>query len=325
MTPDEALISTATEWGSSYWSEMRRCGLGHHLRYSVGLRARVRDEDPFADFGIFSDDEGPEDPAYFEVGQLVHAVIAYVSAGAMHGAPGLDWGAVLDAAGHEHDLHPKYDSCNIYEADRLMQAYWATWGLDNAGWHHSWKILAVEELITVPAGVWGPLPYTTRADVILELPDGSIVVPDHKTRKASVPGAVTKRLPNGNPGMRARYVRGLQTRPQFLGHAACVQREYNLIKPPAVMLNAIVKTTIPAFERVTIPMSAEAVQRWQQWHGSALQNLCAASVAQIANPEACAPEIGKPCGYLQWCHGSAEERTRYYEVQEPERVRLPLL
>src|SRR3954470_22732465 len=60
ILPASALLqSTATEWGSSRYGELQRCGEAYHLRYHLKIHPSSR-------------------PSYFGVGSLVHAGIRAV-------------------------------------------------------------------------------------------------------------------------------------------------------------------------------------------------------------------------------------------------------
>lgn len=291
----EALQSTVTTHGASTWTEYQRCQRSHHLRNVVRLRPRKFEPDPL-------DTDGPEprDTSYFEVGQLVHACLAYVRKGVMLGERRLVWTQVLEAAPSQ-----SYDVGNCYEAERLLNAYWAHWGLDNGGFPEGVRIIGVEELIV---GECGGMPLTTRADCILQIGD-SIVVGDTKTRAQALPGAASDRRPE-DPFRRADYARGLTTRPQFLTLCHLVQQAMKLPAPPEVQVDAIVKTKVPKLDRLTVPIRQRHVDVWLAAHAQlAAQGL----TGDLPNYSQCAPEIGSRCWAFDWCHGSDDMRERLYQ------------
>lgn len=345
-TPADAFGATNTKWGSSRYGAYQRCHQEHHLRHVLQLVPQRLEVD-------YSEDPEPmgrPDGLYFEVGQCIHAAIAWVSDGAMHSITARSWRDVLPAA---QLAHPEWDLGSIYEAERLLGAYFAHYGEENAGWPEDAEILGVEEYLEngrlclhCYGTGWLPfdnasvtlgarraqlscgfcrgkgvidgafaLPYTTRADAIIRL-NGEIVIPDHKSRAMKIPGTTYPKVGLGvdiDPFVRGRYVQGLATRPQFLGMSWLVMRKYGLQDPPPVWVNAIIKTKIPRFDRVMVRFAREQVEAWAGQQAA----LAATGLSDRSmNFTQCAPEIGTRCRYFDWCHGSPEIRARKFRTED---------
>jgi hypothetical protein len=301
-----ASAPTITQYGSSRFSEYRRCQRAHSLRYSEGIvRLRL----------------GPSDTLdYFALGILIHAALAYFWEGLKLGEQ-RSWRDVLHAAtqrpeGLERDLY--------HEAERLLAAYFAHHQADppfGSDWGGGVEIVDVErELVDGIAcpdcdnmrGEWSEcgtcrgdgftefgsfrLPYTARLDLVVRI-EGTLYVVDTKTRA------------KGLPENRAVYARKLRTRAQFLGQAHLAMLAYGLTEPPHVMVNAIVKTKIPQLGRLAVPISLEDVERWREQQR---RDAAAGLAGDNMNYSSCAPEMGSPCIYLDYCHGSAEVRAKHY-------------
>lgn len=294
-----ALTPTITQWGSSRFSEHRRCGRAHALRWREGIV-------PLKTGPSMGKD-------YFGLGILIHAATAYIWEGLQAGeAPGdRDWRDVLRAATQRPE---GCERATYEEAERLLEAYWAFWGFPD--WDPDLvRIVDVERELTeggACACVGGPvvpphehssacpmrgsrfaLPYTSRLDLVVEIA-GMIHVVDTKTRAQKLPDNL------------AVYGRQLRTRAQFLGQSYLAQKAYGLAEPPIVIVNAIVKTKIPRFGRVRVPFTQRDLDAWEEWQASASLE------SDRLNYSQCAPEIGSPCTYLDYCHGSDEERERNF-------------
>lgn len=267
-----ALAETATEWGSSRFAQHRRCQQAHDLRYRLKVMPQAR-------------------ALHFGVGTLVHAGLRYTSEGVIAGEPQpRDWRLLIDAASRRLEFTP--EACD--EASRLLHWYFDFWGQENAGWPEGVKIVACEREFSDSESF--ALPYTARADAILEY-EGRIIVVDTKTRKSSLPED------------RAAYARKLATRPQFLGLSYLVMRELGLEAPPDVWVNALCKLKVPKFGRVLVPFAHSAIDLWCDTQ----KQLAEAGLhGTLRNYDACAPEIGSECEYFEWCHGSDEARALHY-------------
>jgi len=287
-TPASMLGSTASPWGASRFSEAQRCEQAHDLAFVQRLRPK-KYADP--DFG-----ESGGEPSYFALGSLVHACRAWSQLGARDGWAA-DWREVIQAASEAGT-----DPGVLWECERLLTAYDAHHGTENAGWPEGVQILEVECLWEAQLGA---LPYTARADALVRLPDGSLAIPDIKTRAKALPEDAAQHW-------------GL--RPQFLGLAWLAMRALKLEVPPPVWVDAIVKTKVPKFARVLVPLDAGAVLRWasnQERVAGELARMQEARRLPIMNYAACAPEIGSPCRWQAWCHGSDELRAQRFEREEP--------
>ncbi len=302
----QCLISTATEWGSSRFKEYYRCPRGHALHYRDGISIRVSED-------LEMDPEGPDTPDNLEVGSLCHAVLAYAGICVMRDEPADWWDLVLEAASTPDGDRAAFQRGSIDEARRLMTHYWFKWGLDNAGYPAGSTVLAVEQLFESAPGALGPTPHTGRADAIIRLASGEVVIVDHKTRRAAFPAD------------RDRYIRGCSTNPQFTAlswFARHVRASASLSAScDALMLdryvplwvNGIIKTKTPKFDRLLVRFTDDGVQRWAAWH-----SLNASIMAEndTPNPAACAPEGQRRCWAFQWCHGTEAERARVYTTLE---------
>lgn len=306
--PRSVFADTQTAFGASRYGEWRRCRKAHHLRYHLHVESTPIEDDPV------EVDERPS-TSYFTVGRIVHSAHQWMREGAMVGEV-RDWRAVLDIAAERYadDLQA------VYEAERLVHAYYALWGTDNAGFPEGTKILAVEHELTAPEG--HPIaPYTARADAIVELASGEVVIVDDKTRSQAFPKD------------RAMYARGAATRPQFAGLSWLLREasrrgmvwqgtarhgEVGLGSladdPCPVWINAIVKTKVVKVDRVMVPMTHDLLDAWAvaQAHDGAEMR----AGGDAPNWSACAPEIGSRCQYFTWCHGTDEERKKHFRIAE---------
>lgn len=280
-----ALVDTVTEFGSSRYAEYRRCPRAHWLRYEQGIRLAPRDETL----------DGPEgEPSYFLVGRLCHAVLRYMQEGVLAREPSpRPWHDVIEVA----QTLPEFDVQSTSEASRLMGAYFMTYGDENAGWPEEAEILGVE----VPyESTIGGSRYTGRVDTLIRIRDRILIV-DTKTRSKAF------------PQNRDAYVRGAATRPQFLGLAHLVQEAMSLESPPSIWLNAIIKTKSPKFDRMIVPISAEALEQWKSEQTRFLPVLG----DDRMNYSACAPEgYGAKCSYFNWCHIPSTRETHYVKQEQ---------
>lgn len=273
---ESALAETATEWGSSRFACYRSCQRRHELRYALRVMPQAR-------------------ALHFGVGTLVHAGLRYCSEGVIANEPQpRDWMTLVNAASRRLEFTP--EACD--EASRLLHWYFDFWGQENAGWPEGVRVLSCEREFRDSTSF--ALPYTARADAILEY-EGRIIVVDTKTRKSSLPED------------RAAYARKLATRPQFLGLSYLVMRELQLPEPPDVWVNALCKLKVPKFGRVLVPFTHGAINRWCDTQ----KRLAEAGLhGTVMNYDACAPEIGSECEYFEWCHGSEESRALHYTRSE---------
>lgn len=282
------LDSTATEWGTSRYAAWFECQRKYELRYVNHILPR-----------------GTAD--YFELGSLVHAVLAWLADGVLHGITGRGWREVLDAA-RTRDFDPFV----ILEASGLLHAYFTKWGTDNAGYPESAKILAVELPVSDAA-----TRCTTQLDAVIELADELVVV-NHKTRGKALP----------KPENRAAFRRKLAVNPQFIAESYLARLNFGLDYYPPIMPNYLVKTKIPGFARELVRIAPATVDMWREAQGRALDEIDATfgSVATwpitprrrlpIANLTSCVSLFDTPCVYFDWCHGSDEQRQLHYERRE---------
>lgn len=294
--PASVLRPTVTEWGASRYGEYRRCHKAHHLRFHLRVRPAPRrpPENPL------EASEGDGKLNYFDVGKLVAACHQWMREGVLAGeAKPRDWAAPLMHA----PLHG-YALPEIDEASRLLGAYFMHYGPENAGFPEGSRILAVEHEMRAPEGS-RIAPYTARADAILQLPSGEIVIVDDKTRAQAFPKG------------REWYAQGAATRPQFCGLSWLVRNdpafrnEGDETPAPSVWINGIIKTKIPKFDRILVPMTHDALQRWEDAQARDASGGC---VDDAPNYNSCAPEIGSRCWAFDWCHGSEAARRERFVV-----------
>lgn len=288
----EALKSTLTEWGSSRFGEYRRCQRAHALRYDKGL-IQLR--------------AGPSlDNDYFGLGIMIHACLAYVWEGSKLRAeayeidpsaqsdPGpRDWRDPLSARTADGKMQQAlYD-----ETHRLVSAYFGHYG-ENDFAANGFKIVDVEREFTDSDSF--DLPYTARLDLVVAVADRIFIV-DTKTRATAFP-----------KDARAKYQRGLRTRSQFIGQAHLARRAYGLDYTPHVIVNAIVKTKIPSFDRLNVELTDRDIETWC----GAQREAAAAGLSGTAmNYSSCSPDMGAPCSFLDYCHGSDETRARHFTTK----------
>lgn len=288
--PRKAFEDTQTEYGASRYGEWRRCRKAHSLRYHLRVTETPIEDDPV------EEDDRPR-RSYFAVGRIVHGVHRWVREGVMAGESRA-WRAALDVT-------PElgFDLEAVYEAERLVHAYYGLWGTDNAGFPEGTKILAVEHEMRAPAG--HPIaPYTARADAIVELASGQVVIVDDKTRAQTFPKD------------KAKYARGASTRPQFAG-LAWLHREAARPRqgePAPIWINGIIKTKIVKVDRVMVTMTHDMLDRWARAQADTSAELQRETHAP-ENWSECAPEIGSPCQYFTWCHGTDEEKRKHFTVK----------
>lgn len=273
-----ALLSTLTAYGSSRFGEYRRCQRAHALRYSEGL-IQLR--------------TGPSlDNDYFGLGIMIHACLAYVWEGLKLGAP-RDWGCVLQARTADGKMQQAlYD-----ETYRLVSAYFGHYG-ENDFNENGFKIVDVEREFTDSDSF--DLPYTARLDLVVAVADRIFIV-DTKTRATAFP-----------KDARAKYQRGLRTRSQFIGQAHLARRAYGLDYTPHVIVNAIVKTKIPSFDRLNVELTDRDVETWC---GAQREAAAAGLEGTAMNYSSCSPDMGAPCSFLDYCHGSDETRARHFTTK----------
>jgi hypothetical protein len=280
---DRALVSTATEWGSSRWGEYARCPRAHELRYHEGVRLQ-------------------KEPRYFITGRFVHAAINYLQEGVIAGEPEpRDWRAVI-ARIDKHNGGPSPEST---EALGLLAGYFSHYGTANAGWPEGARIIGSELPLRSPEGTFA-LPYTGQADTVIDVA-GTILVPDTKTRASRIPEDSGKRL---------QLARELATRPQFVGLSFNVKHALGLDHYPAIWLNAIIKTKVPQFDRLMVPISESAVEFWLTAQGEIAREMMS-NRRTIPIASSCATGFGPPCWAFDWCHRPALREERF-KVEPPQ-------
>lgn len=276
MALDMVLKPTATHHGSSRWGELRRCPRGHHLRYVEGVRL-------------------VKTPEHFLTGQLLHAGLAYAGLGEMWG---FRW--KLSDILNEVRKRELFEEDIVAEVEKLLKAYWFTYGTENAGYGKNVHLSEVEWFV---ASKKLDMRYTGRVDALLLAKEKKskkerLIIVDHKTRSRDYPQKTSEE----------ELIRRFATKPQFLGLAYCVREIEGEL--PCFMMNLIVKTVIPKFRRFIWEFTHEELDRWAE-----AQNATSGTLdSNWMNYSECAPEIGKPCWAFDWCHGDEESREEHYYV-----------
>ncbi len=287
-----ALAPTQTPHGSSRWKTKAECEMKHALHYVECIR-------PI----------GGSTTMEQELGILTHACLNYVAAGIIACESALrDWRDVLEVAGNIVDEQERavWDPFSGQETARLLDAYDAFHGTANLGFPAQAKIIGSEQELSFELAPG--LPYSCRNDLLLDM-FGEVVVVDHKTRARA-------RSTSGD------LERSLRCDPSIIGQSWLVMRALKLPKPPPVWLNDIIKTKTPAFERHLVRVEQRDVDAWLMAMTENLEierERVQMGWSARRNPYACAPPFGWPCQYLKWCHGSKEERERFYERIEEKR------
>lgn len=282
-----ALAPTQTSEGSSRWKTLHECEQKHDLHYVQLIR-------PI----------GGSTTLEQELGILTHACFNYVAEGIIAGTP-RKWHDVLQVASEQMDEQERsvWDPFSLENAGRLLESYDAFWGPENLGFDKPVKIVAAER--EMRAEIRPGLPYSCRADVLVEL-FGEPVVVDHKTRA------------------RARSTAGdlereLRADASIIGQSWLAMTTLGLKSPPPVWLNDLLKTKIPTFERHLVRIEMRDIDAWKLAMVQRLaleQERLEYAIPAMRNVYACVPPFGRRCQFFQYCHGSAEERERYYEKIE---------
>jgi hypothetical protein len=270
---------TGTPHGASRWKEARRCPYAHHIRYVEGIRPKQQAD-------------------YFAIGNLGHAILAYMALGVRNG-----FNAKVDhviEAARERKL---FEDDVLAEGERLLKAYFGKYGVANAGYGKAVDILEVEYFVS--SKKLGDR-YTGRVDCLLEMEkDGKshLMVVDHKLW-ARMPQAATK-------AEEKELIRKLAVDAQFLGLAYCLREQENEI--PSICLNVISKTKLPDFRRFVWLYSDEELDEWAKHHKLSLAQGVGRQTWK--NYSECVPWAGNPCWAFEWCHGTNEERKKLYQVR----------
>lgn len=293
----EALAPTQTEFGSSRIAELQRCPTAHDLKYTQRIFPK-------------------KEAAYFDAGRITHAGQRYINEGVIAGEV-RDWHEVIKAA-HEERADKiaaglakpvAWDEEDpILTAEDCLTKYYGTYGLDNGGWPEAVKLLHVELFLEDKE-----LRATCRADLVVSLA-GDIVIPDTKTR--------SKVLPKD----REEYARELRTNEQFLRLSALAQVHFNTPEPPAVWLDAIIKTANPPkdkelkwpVDRLMVRFTQSDIDRWRE---NAARMIAVEDAMRrlpvVRNYHSCAPPIGSRCQYFDYCYGSETQRDeKFRKVQD---------
>ncbi len=259
--------STATEWGSSRWESYQRCEVEHALKYEPN-RFRLPLSNPTAP----ARPRKGTGPNPLEVGRLVHAALEVVALNQKHGTEN-DWCEALLG-----------EALDVFEAQRLVQRYLVFWGKDWVGF----EVIEVEHPVAIAVG---PMPWTTRLDVLLrDLETTRLVVVDHKTR-GSMPSG-------GDDALRDEG----RCRPQFLGAIAATRVTLDLDYNPDFIIDTIVKTKTPAYARPRFAASDSNIEAWVA-DQTRLAHRYVEGAVPVRNLHACNGKYSL-CEFYDRCHES---------------------
>lgn len=300
---DQALLSTATPWGSSRWDEAARCEVAYALRYEpqryrlpLAPRAHASNEpaSPAEPTGTVAEASssgsagrarGAKADAR-EVGSLVHACLAWMAEAELTGGV-RNWRDVLARASEQGD---RWDPLSIAEARRLMPAYLSRWG---DTWSAQGFTVEAVELPLQITELGLPLPWTTRADLVVrEQSTGLVWFVDHKTRGQSP----SREDPEGAIKREARV------RAQFLGTSIALREHLGLDYNPGVIVDVIVKNKEISLFRVPVVLGSHQLAMWQaaqQEHARKRE----AGEQPRPNLRECVGVYG-PCWAYEQCHGN---------------------
>lgn len=272
------LVSTATRYGSSRWATYESCGRKYDLRYHLGVYPKAR--------------SGP-----LVLGSLMHAIFAYTARAVLRGVS-VKWRDVLEVAATDPRFLPitaKDKTLDpVEEANRLAHGYFEEYGEFNAGWPNH-EIVAVEQLIEIDEAA----PYSTRLDLLLRNASGNLVVVDHKTRSSSFDSD------------RDLLKRKLSTKPQFIGSVWATQRSRSLDYIPELLINGIIKTKSPKYQRVEVELTREQIDNW---NANRIAKVQLGYSDTTCNYTSCAPDSGFLCEYFDYCHPEGDSKTELYTM-----------
>jgi hypothetical protein len=234
MTKPDVLVErltapTQTEWGSSRWATLERCPREYSFVYSNR---------------IYPDGEPRKGRA---IGSAIHRGLAaeYTRQLALingdSSVPEDLWRIVINAG--QDDEMVKAEAVRIVKAHN---AYWDT------GWRDPmWaEPIAVEKFVRVViAPIRKSLPdavFTTRIDLVAKKKKGQIIPVDHKSASKDGDSSIEFGMSGQFLGMLAGWPKGYGKRPGF------------------VMVNKLVKTNVPKFERIPIPFTDRMIEQWKR-------------------------------------------------------------
>lgn len=274
---------TGTSYGHSRWQSLRTCEYQHHLKYHEHIRPKQNS------------------PA-LDVGSAVHIGLMAQELASMESIEEPIWQRAVEASPVDCEAR--------LEAARLLSAYFAHYGIDNAGWGN-YKILSVEQEMHAYKSLY----WSTRVDAVVMAPaerkhsEREVFVVDHKTSRSAVSDV-------------AEFVRDCKVNPQFLGHALTYQTVFG--KRVSVLVNLVVKSRIPSFERVIVRFSDAELMNWHAEqkmyeieNRAKLENVVNRKRLPIKNYDACTNAVGMRCWAFDYCWGTDQDRENlFYKVDE---------
>jgi hypothetical protein len=193
------------------------------------------------------------------------------------------------------------------EAKRLVHAHNVYWEDRPQGWD---DVVAVEKLVS---GVINGVPFTTRFDLIarkkrlirVHLP----IFVDHKSASRIRGDAVSEFSASG----------------QFLGQLALWKEKYPGGPTPQVLVNRIVKTAVPLFDRLSIPIHPDAPKRFARDLKALHSDMKRYERSDYwpRNYSACVGRYGL-CDMFNLCHNGGPTRAGDYRVPKGVNLREAL-
>jgi len=259
-------------WSHSRWSELRRCPRAYDLKYNQKIYQL-----------------GPT-PLALEIGIAFHKGLEHVGEIA-------SWGAETSVSDWEEASKKARgvvkDPAAGLEATRLLGAYRLKYGSANAGYGDA-KVLAVEEVLLggkLHERIGG---FAAIADGVVEEPDGTIVLFEHKTSGRAFSGTLEE------------LSKDLKVGSQACGLAYCGRERWG--KTPVVVRNVVTKTKLVGFQRIRMTFTDEELDVWAR-DQEELEGMIG---LKCANRDACDPPVGFRCGFFQHCWGTNEDRETLY-------------
>jgi len=181
----------------------------------------------------------------------------------------------------------------VSEALRLYNAYDAFYAPGDGLSSNKCKVVMVEQEMGRDRTPWG-LPYTCRADLVCEAPNGYWIV-DHKTSSS----------------LTYEFTEGWRTDPAILGLLWCARGQSRDFFPkdlPIVgcVINGVIKTKVPQFQRITFSIDDRIVQAWVDMMVYKFRvEMSIAELKPVPNLKGCFGRYGR-CRIYGECLGGTE-------------------
>lgn len=224
------------------------------------------------------------------VGSIVHEYLAAYYEAHKDGKPVDEVLAFVEAV-HNDLIDARWDAAAT-ESRRIWDAYYTKYGVDPSkdSYLRGCKVVGIETEFarTFP---WGGL-YTARADLVLEAPDGIIIV-DHKT---------TDRRDSS-------FIEGWIVSPQMLGLQWLATRRYKNVV--GYSINGIIRTAKVGLERMMFASNPGLVRDWlRMMRYRETETQLAALAGGPPNFSACMARGRSRCPFFDYCaHGIRPDRV----------------